>query len=315
MVLNKAGYDALRDNVALIDLTGHGYLRITGRDRTRLMHAMTTNHIRQLEPGQSAYAFFLSAQGRVLSDVNVLCQADAYVLDTEPGTHETVMKHLDKYIIADQVDLHDETEQMAVLALEGPAAAAAAEKVGLSAPLAAGALGEWRYGLAAALSATGQPAVRLYCQRTMREEARRSIAGLGLVEATENEWNVVRVENARPRYGVDITEAQIPHETQLLRPLHFNKGCYLGQEIVERVRSRGHVNKKLMQVEIEGDSDAVPGKITLDGRELGAITSVVYSPARGKLVALAYLRVEALAAKDKLLCGDAAVHVTEKTPE
>ncbi|MCC6591130.1 MAG: folate-binding protein YgfZ [Bryobacterales bacterium] len=315
MAFEIAGYEALRNRAALIDLTGRGYIRATGEDRARLLHAMTTNHIQQLQPGQTAYAFFLSAQGRILADVNVICEADSLVLDTEPETHLAVYQHLDKYIIADDVTLSDETEQMAVLAIEGPESTAIAEQLGLDKRLAPNTTGEWRFGKAAALSVTGQPAVRLYLQRTMHEEARRWIAGLGVVEATANEWHVVRVENAHPRYGADITEAQIPQETQLMHALHFNKGCYLGQEIVERVRSRGHVNKKLAQIEIDGDPDAVQKKVTLDGREVGDITSVVYSPASNKLVALAYLRTEALLGKGQLLCGTLAVRVTERAPQ
>ena len=100
-----------------------------------------------------------------------------------------------------------------------------------------------------------------------------------------------------------------------MHALHFSKGCYLGQEIVERVRSRGHVNKKLAQIEIDGDPDAVQKKVTLDGREVGDITSVVYSPASNKLVALAYLRTEAMLGKGQLLCGTLPVRVTERVPQ
>ena len=142
MAFEIAGYRALREQAAVIDLTGRGIIRVTGEDRARLLHAMTTNHIQQLQTGQSAYAFFLSSQGRVLADVNILCDADALTLDSEPDTREKIYQHLDHYIIADDVTLSDETEKTAVLAIEGPAAMTAAEQVGVVAPLPADTVGE-----------------------------------------------------------------------------------------------------------------------------------------------------------------------------
>src|ERR1700689_5891328 len=103
------GYEALRNRAAWLDLSARGKIRLTGEDRARLLHAMTTNHIQQLTPGTGCYAFFLSAQGRILSDVNVFCLADSILLDTESETSQTVYSHLDKYIIADDVTLQDET--------------------------------------------------------------------------------------------------------------------------------------------------------------------------------------------------------------
>src|SRR5579864_3455258 len=93
------GYDALRTRAAWLDLSGRGKIRMTGEDRARLLHAMTTNHIQQLTPGTGCYAYFLSAQGRILSDVNVLCREDHLLLDTEPETGAKVYEHLDKFII------------------------------------------------------------------------------------------------------------------------------------------------------------------------------------------------------------------------
>src|ERR1700688_2229818 len=106
------GYDELRNAAAWLDLSSRGKIRLTGEDRARLLHAMTTNHIQQLTPGTGCYAFFLTAQGPILSDVNVLCLPDAFLLDTEPETRQTVFAHLDKYIIADDVLLEDVTSEL-----------------------------------------------------------------------------------------------------------------------------------------------------------------------------------------------------------
>jgi len=313
MAIPITGYQALRESAALIDLTGRGHIRATGEDRARLLHAMTTNHVRQLQPGESLYAFFLSAQGRILADVNILCDDDALLLDTEPETHQTVVEHLDRFIIADDVTLADETERTAVFGLDGPASPVILDQLGIDSPPAPSRWTSWRLGKVAGISTTGGLGFRFFAPRPVAQELRSCIQGLGVVEATAEEWNAVRVENAHPRFGVDITGAQIPHETQLLSALHFSKGCYVGQEIVERVRSRGHVNKKLMQMEIEGGVAQVVRKLTIDGRDAGDITSAVWSPAAAKTIALGYLRVEA-ANNPNLRSGNLAVKVTSKTP-
>ena len=99
------GYQALRESAAWIDLSGRGKIRVTGEDRARLLHAMTTNDVQNLKPGDACYAFFLNAQGRILADVNILCFEDHFLLDTEPETARKVFEHLDKFIIADDVTL------------------------------------------------------------------------------------------------------------------------------------------------------------------------------------------------------------------
>lgn len=314
MAVTLAGYEALHEGAALIDLTGRGHIRATGEDRARLLHAMTTNHIQQLKPGECAYAFFLTAQGRIIADVNVLCTDDALLLDTEPAYRATVYQHLDKFIIADDVTLEDETDAMCVFGLEGPRARHYLEQLGAAATPEANQWVAWRSNVTAAISATGAEGYRLFAPAALRDEIHEWINGLGVPMATEEEWNTVRVENARPRYGADITDRQIPQETQIMRALHFSKGCYLGQEIVERVRSRGHVNRKLVQMEIDGDADQVTKQLTVDGREVGETTSAVWSPKRGRIVALGYVRTEVITNRSELRCGALPVRITDRTP-
>jgi aminomethyltransferase len=304
------GYQALRQAAAFIDLGPRGCIYVFGDDRARLLHAMTTNHIQQMQPGQTLYAFFLTAQGRIIADVNVLCLGDAFVLDTEPETRATVFEHLDKYIIADDVTLEDRTGQVSVFAIEGPTSADALRSAGITAVPEPNQWTPFGSGIAAGISATAAPAVRFFLPPA---EAAQIRAQLALPEATADEWNTVRVENAHPRYGVDFTASQIPHETQLLHAVHFSKGCYLGQEIVERVRSRGHANRKLVQLEIDGA--ATPdAKVMMDGKEVGALTSAYPSPTLGKHIGLGYLRAEALTGKSSLTVGEALARVTDRTP-
>src|ERR1700694_2248154 len=140
-------YEALRESAAWLDFSARGKIKVTGEDRARLLHAMTTNHIQQLAPGQGCYAYFLSAQGRILSDVNVLCRPDHFLLDTEPETREKVYQHLDTFIIADHVTLEDQPADTATMALEALASAGLLKALGAPAPESDCGSEEWENGL------------------------------------------------------------------------------------------------------------------------------------------------------------------------
>jgi tRNA-modifying protein YgfZ len=271
------GYQALRESAAAIDLTGRGLIRLTGEDRARLLHAMTTNHVKDIKPGESRYAFFLSAQGRMLADAIIVCGEEEILLDVEPSRRAYLLEHLDKFIIADDVELTDLTADTAIISVEGPTAAHALANAAIPP--------------SAVVSSTGAAGVRFYLPLAQREAF---IAQLGLPVATAAEGNVVRLEHAKPRYGLDLSDSHIPHEARLAGAVHFNKGCYLGQEIVERVRSRGKPNRLLTHFEIAGDAPIPPGSklTTAEGKEVGEITSSAYSPAEAQTLALGYIRTE-----------------------
>ena len=288
-----SGYEALRENAAWIDLSGRGLIRASGEDRARLLHAMTTNHVQQLQAGQGCYAFFLTAQGRILADVNILALSDHLLLDTEPETADKVYGHLDHYIIADDVTLENLTGQWAAIGVEGPKAIEAVSALGAPAPETDYSWSPWQNGLIARISVTGATGFRIFTPSSDRPQLITRLESNGLPAATPDAVNIVRLENGKPRYGDDITEGHLPQETQQMHALHFSKGCYLGQEIVERVRSRGHVNRLLKPLRIAATEAPVPGaKVVVQGKEIGEITSAAYSPALGCVVALGYVRTE-----------------------
>jgi folate-binding protein YgfZ len=288
-----SGYDALRTTAAWLDLSTRGRIYATGEDRARLLHAMLTNHVQQLKPGEGCYAFFLNAQGHVQADVNLLCLEDRFLLDIEPETRERVFRHLDKYIIADDVALADVTEAVACLAVEGPHAAAMLAAIGAPAPEADFAHAAWTGAIVQRASATGEPGFRIFLPAGEKAAWMARLESAGAIPATADEARTVRLEHGRPRYGEDIFDTTLPQETRQMHAVHFAKGCYLGQEIVERIRSRGHVNRLLVRLEIEGDAP-VPGgtRITSGDAEAGEITSSAFSPALGKAVALGYVRAQ-----------------------
>lgn len=287
------GYQALREHAAWIDLAARGRIFASGEDRARLLHAMTTNHIQQLQPGEGLYAFFLNAQGRILGDVNVLCLPDRFLLDTEPEVRRKLYEHLDRYIIADDVTLEDASELLTAIGLEGPAAAEVLEAIGAPRPPSECGVADWDGVIVANLNTTGSPGCFLIAPLERRAELISQLEAAGAVAATADEARVVRIENARPRYGEEITERFLVQETQQMHAVHFSKGCYLGQEIVERVRSRAHIHRMLMPLEIEGEDVPEPGvKLQFEGQDRGDLVSAAYSPALAKVVAMAYLRVE-----------------------
>lgn len=309
------GYRALREGAALLDLTGRGHILLTGEDRVRLAHAMSTNHIQALAPGGGCYAFFLSAQGRILSDANIACADDALILDTEPEAAAALAQHIDRYIIADDCTVNDVTDHRCVFGVEGPAAEELLDKVvagGLPPPFG---IIQWQNGLLARLSSTGQPGFRVFTDRGQHTTVEGWLIGAGAIPATAEEARTVRIENARPRFSEDFGERQIPHETQLLHAISFQKGCYLGQEIVERVRSRGNVNRKLVQLSSDSAEPVKPGeKLTLEGKEVGEITSSAISPANGKQYALGYVRVEVIEKKLAVRAGTVLMRATDRVP-
>ena len=251
---------------------------MTGEDRARLLHAMTTNNIQALQPGQGCYVLFLNAQGRIQADANVLCFDDYLLLDTEPEQREKIREHLDRYIIADDVTLDDITDQLACTTLEGPQAAAILEKLGAPIPTDPYGHAPWNDATVERLSDTR---FRLF----------GVVPDLNVPQATAEEAHTVRIEQGRPRYGEEITDRYLVQEAGVMQAVSFTKGCYLGQEIVERVRSRGQVHKLLRSLELDTNDPPTPGtKLTIDGSEAGEIVSSAYSPGLGKTVAMAYMR-------------------------
>ncbi len=244
------GYEALRESAAWIDLSARGKLRASGEDRARLLHAMSTNHIQDLQLGHGLYAFFLTAQGRILADANIYNRGEALFLDTEPETSDKLSSHLDKYIIADDVTIEDETGQWAAIGLEGPQSLECAGKLGIFAPEKKYSVSDWETGFVARAASTGPEGIRIFLLPGHKGDLMRRFAELAIPNATASEARIVRLENGIPRYGEDITERYLPQETQAMHAVHFNKGCYLGQEIVERVRSRAQIHRLLTPIRI-----------------------------------------------------------------
>jgi tRNA-modifying protein YgfZ len=277
----------------LFELEGRGRIRVTGEDRKRLLHAMTTNHIEGLAVGQGSYAFFLNAQGRILSDVQILVAEDSLLLDTEPASHEFVYNHLDKFIIADDVTLANETADWTTLAVEGPDADAILTAAGVPLPAAPLDSLPWAGRLVVNTTFTGAPGYWILISPLDAPIVREALLSAGAAEWTFAQAEASRIRHGKPRYGVDFGEAHLVQETQLMHAVHFQKGCYLGQEIVERVRSRGQVHRRLIALRIDGE-EPIPAhtKIYAGEKEAGEVTSS--TPLADETAAIGILRAELL---------------------
>jgi folate-binding protein YgfZ len=300
----STGYTALRERAAWLDLSSRGKIRAAGEDRARLLHAMITNRVQGLKTGEGCYAFFLNAQGRILADVNLLCFEDHFLLDTEPETRTKVYEHLDRYIIADDVTLEDQTPVLATLAVEGPEAVMVLSQLGAPVPEAPFSWEPWGESTVARLDTTGSGGFFLLVPAEEKPVVTAQLAAAGIAQATPEEARIVRIEHGRPRYGEEITERYLVQETAQMHAVNFNKGCYLGQEIVERVRSRAQIHRALRRLEID-TAEPPPAGVKLKSGDADAaeIASAVFSPALGKTVALAYVRVPFAEPGTKLSLG------------
>ncbi len=298
------GYEALHSEVAWIDLSGRGKLRVTGEDRARLLHAMCTNHVQGLVELEGLYAFFLTSQGRIVADANIYNLGDSIFLDTEPDVAEKLREHLDKYIIADDAVIEDESTLWAELSVEGPASIERASELGIPVPENKYGIQKWERGFAVRVGSATPDGVRLFLTPERKHSLIQQFESTRLLCASAESARIVQLENGIPRYGEDISERYLVQETGVLHAVHTNKGCYLGQEIVERVRSRAQVHRVLKPIRIQTDKPPVAGtKLVSEGKEVAEITSAAYSPSLGEVVGLAYVRTEAALSRPKLFVG------------
>jgi glycine cleavage system T protein len=301
----QAEYQALRHGVGLCDLSHRGLVRITGRDRQRFVHAMVSNDTNNLQPGQGCYATFLTAKGHLIADFVVYAEAEAYLLELEPQAVRPFIEAIEFFVISEDVTLHDESGHWGLLALQGPHATA----------LLTLALGQ------------EMPVLQMYASTTCQLAGhavrclRRSYTGepgyllLAPAAALPDVWqalwahreacearpvglemlDVARIEAGIPIYGRDMTPETLPIEAHLESAISYTKGCYIGQEVIARIEARGHVNRQLTGLLLQGDALPEPGaKIVSPQREVGWITSATFSPARQQNIALGYVRREVL---------------------
>lgn len=304
----QAEVRAVRQGAGVLDRTDRAFLTASGPDAASYLHRMTSNEVSGLEPGQGRYALQLDAQGHIIADFHMLRMDDHVLLETDWLRRGPLREVLEKYIVADDVEVADASEQLAELAVEGPQSGRLLKAAVSQGVLPGAELNHaWvRFQetpvLVVRVSETGEEGYRLifvveYAQNVWDALAaqRRAVEWKPVGQAA---LNILRTEAGIPWYDADIDERTLPPEAGLEhRAISYTKGCYLGQEVIERIRSRGHVNRKLtgLRLSLEGAAPPAAGtKLLADGKEVGQITTAVNSPTLGAAIALGYVRREQL---------------------
>ncbi len=292
--------DALLHGAGVSDLGWRAKILVTGSDRLRWLNGMVSNTVQALPEGQGNYSFLLSVQGRIQGDLLVYRRAGDLLLDTGMDQLTTVLKHLDHFIIMDDVELTDVHAQWTALSLAGPAAAQVLTTLGVATSGAGqtdnARITPVRVGEVACLLIEAPrvlvPRFELWFAPEHVLAVWETLQAAGAHPCGLAATEAIRVLEATPLYGVDLNDRDLPQETAQTRALNFNKGCYLGQEIVERIRSRGKVNRQFRQFSLEGSTPAsIPADLLHGGQVVGRITSTASLPGAG-LLGLGFIRVE-----------------------
>jgi folate-binding protein YgfZ len=315
-----AEYAALRASAGVLDLSFRSRICLTGTDRARFLHGQVTNDVNRLRAGGGCYAAIVTAKGRMESDLNIYALQDELLLDFEPGLTEKISQRLEKYIVADDVQVVDVTPHYGLLSVQGPKAEAVVRALGTfpelpvktfqSVKVSDPTLGEiYLAGQSRiALSESGALGVTrptfgfdlFVPTNSLGAVADKLIAAAKSAGGRACGWEALelaRIEAGIPRFGQDMDENNIPLECGIeARAVSYSKGCYIGQEVINRIHSIGHVNKELRGLRLADDLKNLPvkgDKLFHEGKEVGYVTSAVRAPALSANIALGYVRREA----------------------
>ena len=306
-------FAALREGCGVFDLGWKARARVEGQDRVRWLNGMISNNIRDLQPGHGVYAFVLNPQGRIQGDLYAFAQSDSILLETE-ASQATLFASLKRYIIMDKVTLTDVSEEMSAVGVQGPGAAELLRKLGVLRELA-----ELEFercelnGVAVVLvrlDAPVAPRFEIIAPANSVAQIWNALVKAGALPVGSETLELMRIFSGVPALRMDIRDRDLPQETAQMRALSFTKGCYIGQEIVERIRSRGQVHRQFTGFMFEGELPQPGAKIEAQGKEVGEITSTAMLPLQegGIAAGLGYIRREAMDAE--LTSGGTRVHLS-----
>jgi folate-binding protein YgfZ len=296
----QAEFAALRSGCGVYDLGFRAKISLTGGDRVRWLNGMTTNNVRDLAVSQGLYAFLLNPQGHILGDLYAYNRGESITVDTDCAQVEKILATFDHYIIMDDVEVTNLNEQLTALGIAGPKSHAVLTAAGFAIPamLALQVQSVMWQGTDCTL-VRGEDVEHLSCEIWLAPDSVRqlwdALLAAGATPVGSEPLELHRIVSGIPRYGVDIRERDLPQETEQARALNFNKGCYVGQEIVERIRSRGAVHRRFAGFVAQGMAQFVAGtKIVAGEKEVGEVTSAASLPAASgdQTVALGYIRRE-----------------------
>ena len=300
-----AEYQALRHSAGVLDLSFRGRLCLTGKDRVRFLHGQVTNDVQKLKQGQGCYAGLVNAKGKIESDLNIYALNDELLLDFEPGLTPKLTERFDKFIIADDVHVVDVSPHYGLVSVQGPQGEVVLRKADLGMEVPAE---PFRF------SSRNQENIgEIYCMKISRGPAigfdlffpieacnamtEKLVIAAKTIGGRLCGWDALeigRIEAGLPRFGQDMDESNLAPETGIeQRAISYTKGCYIGQEVISRIRAYGQVAKALRGLRLEGEPLPKRGdKIFHEAKEAGYITSAIHSPMLNMNIALGYVRRE-----------------------
>jgi folate-binding protein YgfZ len=294
--------DSLLHAAGVSDLGGRGKILVTGSDRLRWLNGMVSNTVQSLPEGEGNYSFLLSVQGRIQGDCYVYRRSGDLLLDTGFDQIPALMHHLDHFIIMDDVELADVSHQWTALSLAGPGAPRVLATLGWAPPtssvqnarMTSARIGEVPCTIVEAYHVV-VPRFELWFAPEHVLAVWETLQAAGAAPCGLEAMETLRVLEATPLYGIDLNDRDLPQETAQTRALNFSKGCYLGQEIVERIRSRGKVNRQFRQFALRGGQPAqLPIDLRSGEQSVGRITSTASLSSAGlpQVLALGFIRIE-----------------------
>lgn len=319
-----AEHAALHESAGVLDLSFRSRLCLVGADRVRFLHGQITNDVKKLRVGEGCYAALTTAKGKMQSDLNLFVLPDELLLDFEPSYATTVAQRLEKYIVADDVQVVDVATLYALMSVQGPKSDAVIRVMGLFADVPSNVFGSSKVSdptlgeiylmnnprLGSAGFDLFVPASALAAVTDKLIAAAKAINGRAV---GWNAFEIARIEAGIPRFGADMDETNLPQECGIeARAVSYNKGCYIGQEVINRIHSMGHVNRELRSLRLADGLKSLPvkgDKLFQGDKEVGYITSAVHSPRFNTNLALGLVRSEANAGGTELkLRGSAGEH-------
>ena len=292
---------AARAGAGLIDLSDRGRLAVVGPDRTSWLHGMVTADVKRLSPGTGGPATLVTAKGKLVATARILVRAEEIWLDLDGARLVPALEQLRRFIVMEDCEVQDRSAETAMLGLHGPRAG---EWIRTLAP----ALPDLDEDAQATLSIAGQgvvaigsrrlglPGIDLWLSPASCPAVWHALLQAGAVAMGNDAAEILRLESGRPRFGAELDEDTLPLEAGLDRAISYDKGCYLGQEVIARVTHRGHVNRKLAGLWLEGTVPASAGAaLSHGGKPVGEVRSSLFSPHFRRPIALGYVRREQLA--------------------
>ena len=307
-------YEVVRDGGAgLIDLSAvRGCIGVSGSEATMFLNGLMTNDMKTLAANRWMPAVFPTVQGRFIGTVRVIRGSElSFLIETETVSHDAVLKTISRFTMAGDFKVADVTAETAVLTVQGQTAGEVVDKVfGTSAseiPVNGVLEIQWQSVPATIIRAThtGEDGFDVFIDSSRKAELLQALETAGAQPISDDTLEILRVEAGIARFGRDIDETNVVPETNLDDAVSYTKGCYVGQEIIVRIKHRGHPAKKLTGLRFETDAQLESGAIirSTENQEIGRVTSAVISPRMGS-IGLGYVRYEHLAEGTRVVVGD-----------